>query len=155
MGVITDLSDEAIWTRIQSAWWLAKEDTAITKFESLLEARLVDQGLQPPKSYKDDRVTWEIVKIIGTHFRNLLKERLQQSPFYGIIADETTDNSVEQQLVIYVKFLEKVEGEFVTTVEYLDLVTPASGSAEDIKVCKIFRSQVNEVDCDSQSLGRL
>ena len=48
---ITDLSDVAIWTRIQAAWWLAKEDVAITKFRSLLEAELVNQGLQPPKSY--------------------------------------------------------------------------------------------------------
>ena len=131
---IADLSDEAIWTRMQSAWWLGKQDVAITKFESLLEARLVDQGLQPPKSYKDDRVAWEIVEILGAHFREMLRERLQQSPFYGITADETTDNSVEQQLVIYVKFLDKVDDQFVTTVEYLDLVTSDSGSAEDIKV---------------------
>jgi hypothetical protein len=75
-----------------------------------------------------------MVKILGAHFRGLLRERLQQSPFYGIMADKTTDNSVEQQLVIYVKFLYKVDGEFMTTVEYLDLVTPDSGSAEDIKV---------------------
>jgi len=93
---IADLSDEAIWTRMQSAWWLGKQDVAITKFESLLEARLADQGLQPPKSYKDDRVAWEIVEILGAHFREMLRERLQQSPFYGIMADETTDNSVEQ-----------------------------------------------------------
>ena len=134
VGFIADLSDEAIWTRMQSTWWLANQDVVITKFESLLEARLVDQGLQPPKSYKDDRVAWEMVKILSAHFRGLLRERLQQSPFYGIMADETTDNSVEQQLIIYVKFLYKVDGEFVTTVEYLDLVTPDSGSAEDIKV---------------------
>jgi hypothetical protein len=132
--VNADLSHEAIWTRIQSVWWLAKQDIAITKFESLLEARLVDQGLQPPKSYRDDRIAWEIVEILGAHFREMLRERLQRSPFYGIMADETTDNSVEQQLVIYVKFLDKVDGEYVTTVEYLDLVTPNSGSAEDIKV---------------------
>ena len=50
------------------------------------------------------------------------------------MADETTDNSVQQQLIIYVKFLDKVDDKFVSTVEYLDLVTPDSGSAEDIKV---------------------
>jgi hypothetical protein len=129
-----ELSDEAIWTRIQTAWWLSKSDTAIKKFESLLESRLLDQGIQPPKSYKDDKIAWEIVEILGDHFRDLLYERLQRSPFYGIMADETTDNSVQQQLIIYVKFLDKVDDKFVPTVEYLDLVTPDSGSAEDIKV---------------------
>jgi len=32
------------------------------------------------------------------------------------------------------KFLDKVDDQFVTTVEYLELVTSDSGSAEDIKV---------------------
>ena len=103
---IADLSDEAIWTRMQSAWWLGKQDIAITKFKSLLEFPLVNQGLQP---YKDDRVAWEIVEILGAHFRDMLRERLQRSPFYGIMADETTDNSMEKQLVIYVKFFDNVD----------------------------------------------
>ena len=134
MPSIADLSDEAIWTHMQSAWWLGKQDVAITKFESLLEFQLVNQGLQPPKSYKDDRVAWEIVEILGAHFRDMLRERLQRSPFYNIMADETIDNSVEKQLFIYVKFLDNVDDQFVTMVEYLDLVTRDSGSAEDIKV---------------------
>ena len=131
---IADLSDEAIWTRIQTAWWLAKEDVAISKFGSLLEAQLVNQGLQPPKCYRDDKVAWEFVDILAAHFRAMFKERLQKSPFYGIMADETTDNSTTQQLIVYIKFLDKVDGQFVAMVEYLDLVTPDSGSAEDIKV---------------------
>jgi hypothetical protein len=132
--LVTGLSNEAIWTRILCAWWLAKEDIAISKFGSLLEFTLVSKGLQPPKSYRDDEVAWEIVEILAAHFRGMLRERLQKSPFYGIMADETTDNSVTQRLIIYVKFLDKVDGQFVPTVEYLGLVTPDSGSAEDIKV---------------------
>ena len=106
----------------------------ITKFGSLLEAELVNQGLQPPKSYRDDKVAWEMVEILAAHFRGMLKQQIQRSPFYGIMADETTDNSVMQQLIIYVKFLDKVDEQFVATVEYLDLLTPDSGSAENIKV---------------------
>ena len=37
-----DLADDAIWTRIHCAWWLAKEDVAICKFSSYLEATLID-----------------------------------------------------------------------------------------------------------------
>ena len=92
--------------RIQSVWWLAKEDIAISKFGSHIEAQLVNKGHEPPKSYRDDRVAWEIVEIIGKHFRELLIQRVQKSPFYGIMADETTDNSVNQQLIVYIKFLD-------------------------------------------------
>ena len=138
--MISDLLDEAIWTRIQTAWWLAKEDVAITKFGSLLESELVNQDLQVPKSYRDHKTAWEMVDILAAHFRHQLKESIQKSPFFGIMADETTDNSVTQQLIIYIKFLDRVDNQFVATVEYLDLVTPDSGSAEDIKVSKISKN---------------
>ena len=50
------------------------------------------------------------------------------------MADETTDNSVNKQLIVYIKFLDIKNGHFETVIEYLDLVAPASESAEDIKV---------------------
>ena len=49
------------------------------------------------------------MKILNEHFRELLRERLQRSSFYDIMTDETIDNSVKQQLIIYVKFLDKVD----------------------------------------------
>ena len=95
------LSDEAIWTRIQSVWWLAKEDIAMHKFGSYLDAQMIDKGFDTPTNYRDDRVAWEIVEILGQHFRHLLKHRVQKSPFFGIMADETTDNSTTTQLIVY------------------------------------------------------
>src|SRR5205814_3953663 len=92
------LSDEAIWTRIQSVWCLAKEDIAMHKFGSYLDAQMIDKGFDAPTNYRDDRVAWEIVEILGYHFRRLLKHRVQKSPFFGIMADETTHNSTTTQL---------------------------------------------------------
>ena len=99
--------DEGIWTRIQSVWWLAKEDLAIHKFDSHLEAQMIDKGFEIPLHYRDDRVAWEIVEILGDHFRHRLQQRLQKSPYFGIMADETTDNSTTIQLIIYIKFLDE------------------------------------------------
>ena len=50
------------------------------------------------------------------------------------MADETTDNSVDQQLIVYIKFLDEIDGKFQSTISYLGLVSPKSGSAEDIQV---------------------
>ena len=50
------------------------------------------------------------------------------------MADETTDNSTVQQLIVYIKFLDEKDGDFVQAIQYLDLVTPTSGSATDITV---------------------
>ena len=73
--------------------------------------------------------------IIGSYFRRLLKDRIHKSPFYGIMVDETTDNSTTQRLIIYIKFLDvDIDGGFFQCVEYLDLVSPLSGQAVDITV---------------------
>ena len=50
------------------------------------------------------------------------------------MADKTTDNSVDQQLIVYIKFLNEIDRKLQSTVSYLDLVSPKSGSAKDIKV---------------------
>jgi len=54
---------------------------------------MIDKGFDALINYRDNRVAWEIVEILGQHFRRLLKRRVQKSPFFGIMADETTDNS--------------------------------------------------------------
>lgn len=50
--------------------------------------------------------------------------------------DETTDNSIDQQLIIYIKFLQlnSDNGELETIFEYLDLISPKSSTAEDLIV---------------------
>jgi hypothetical protein len=132
--VAPEFDDDALWTRIHCAWWLAKEDVAINKFPSHLEATLVNLGLQPPTSYKDDKCGWEFVELIAKHFHHELKRRVRKSPYFGIMADETTDNSVNQQLIVYIKFLDEIDGNLRPAIDFLGLVAPVSGSAEDIKV---------------------
>ena len=130
----SDFTDDAIWTRIHCAWWLAKEDIAIRKFPSHLDAQLVNKGLEPLSTYKDERVAWDIVELIDKHFQKGLQCRIQKSPYFGIMADETTNKSVEQPLIVYIKFLDLIDGKLQSAVHFLGLVTPVNGSAENIKV---------------------
>ena len=92
-----------------------------------------------PQSYLDDKTGWEIAVMIARHFRKLLKKRVKQSPYFAIMADETTDTSTTAQLVIYIKFIEYDDETSTARVvtEYLDLITPASGKANDLTVCYI------------------
>ena len=57
-----------------------------------------------------------------------------ETSFFGIMADETTDNLVTHQLIMYIKYLGEMDRHLETCIEYLNLVCPTSGSAEDIKV---------------------
>ena len=132
------LVDDGIMSRILSGWWLAKEDVSVRKFGSYLETQMIINGQEPPTSYRDDRVAWEIIEILGRYFRNMLKHRVQKSPYFGIMVDETTDNSTTAQLILYIKFLDEIDGTITPMVEYLDLISPASGVAEDLTVLSGF-----------------
>jgi hypothetical protein len=130
------LSNHSVWTRIHAGWWLAKEDVAITKFGSKIDGDLVLSGHDPADSYKDDRVAWECVVIVASHFRQALKDRVEKSPYFGIMVDETTDTSVNQQMIVFIKFLDKNQftGNWETVVEYLDLTSPENSTARGITV---------------------
>ena len=53
--------------------------------------------------------------------------------------DETTDRSTSVKVIIYIKYLvENEDGVWRTNIDYLDLVTPTSQSALNIKVILIF-----------------
>ena len=132
------MDDKAIWTRISSVWWLLYTRTATRKFGSLVEMRLAQEE-SSPRSYLDDKTGWEIAVMLARHFRKLLKERVKKSPYFAIMADETTDTSTTAQLIIYIKFIEYDEKNSTHCVvtEYLDLITPTSGEAKDLTVCYI------------------
>ena len=137
-AVFRNISDYSVWVRIHAAWWLASEDCALHKFGSFVKSALLNNGHPVPTSYKDDHTAWEIVQLLAKYFRRLLAARLQRSPFYGIMTDETTDNSTSQQLIIYIKFLDQTDqNEWIPKVEFLDLVSPTSGTAEDLKVINV------------------
>lgn len=135
--------DDAVWIRIQAAWWLAKEEIAITKFSSYVECVLSTHGYKPT-AYCDDKAAWDIITILGRWFRGQLKTRLMDSPYYGIMVDETTDKSTTSQLIIYVKYLKRnSDGDLKVTIEYLDLVPLDGGTASDITVISYVNLNAN------------
>ena len=73
--------------------------------------------------------------IITKYFDKILKERLVKSPFYGIMVDETTDRSMDTQVIIYIQYICKDENEvYKPRIDYLDIVVPENQSAMGIKV---------------------
>lgn len=66
------------------------------------------------------------------------------SPYYGIMVDETTDKSTTSQLIIYVKYLKRnSDGDLKVTIEYLDLVPLDGGTASDITVISYVNLNAN------------
>lgn len=129
------LADGAIWIRIVAAWTLARTNASIHNFDVWVRSILIGHKMPISMRYTDDKSAWEIIEMLGKHLRRLLKKRLRDSPYFGILIDESTDKSSDKQLIIYIKYLSKTaENQVITITEFLDLVSPASGKAEDITV---------------------
>ena len=92
------------------------------------------------------KVTWITMKV-GILSRSLENTSINwhdngftESPYFGIMVDETTDISTTTQLIIYIKYLAKSDdtddghGEYEPKIGYLDMGIPESGSAIHIKV---------------------
>jgi hypothetical protein len=146
---LNKISNQAICVRFSCAYLIGKEDFAVRKFEKLIRSHLLPYG-KIPKAYMDDHTALEMIKITSKFFRRRLRDRLKKTPYYGIMVDETTDKSTEQQLIIYIKYLDTdAHGRPTVVVEYLDLVSPLSGGAEDITVIVSF-CQLNLVERNSK-----
>ena len=143
---VTDVyPDDAVWIRIQGAWWLAKEEVAITKFSSYVECLLNSHGYKPT-AYCDDKAAWDILTLLAKWFRTQLKLRLADSPYYSIMVDETMDKSTTSQLIIYVKYLKhNSEGDLEVVIEYLGLISLDGGTALDITVVSYINNTNNRL----------
>ena len=76
-----------------------------------------------------------MIHIITKYFDKILKERLAKSPFYGIMVDETTDRSMDTQVIIYIQYICTDENEvYKPCIDYLDIVVSENESTMGIKV---------------------
>src|SRR5436189_5176274 len=88
----------------------------------------------------DKNEGWDLIEIIGKYFNQLARDRFTQSPYFGIMVDETTDISTTTQLIVYIKYLAKSDDtedgprKYKPKIGYLDVVIPESGTAIHIKV---------------------
>ena len=103
--------EEGITTAQKVAYWLAKENVATRKFRSLMN--LLCQTRCP---HVDKRSCGENVNYMSDQaaeeeearakvITNETEKKIQQSRFLSVLVDESTDISVTQKLVVYVRFV--------------------------------------------------
>ncbi|XP_070576346.1 uncharacterized protein C17orf113-like [Ptychodera flava] len=129
-------NDQGIISAMQSVYWLAKEDIATRKYESLLKF-LKLQGVQTVDklrigqnaSYTSRQTAEEMQDAIGKVIANDIQKQLQESEFVSVLSDESTDISVSKKLVMYVRVIEE---DFTPKTRYIGNVKVKDGTAETI-----------------------
>ena len=104
----TDAADKAMLTMLQTAYFIAKEDVAILKFEKLTNLLERCQCPHLPRTlYRNRDGCHELVTIIGNYLESEVVQLMRESPYIGLMIDVSTDLSVRKNLVIYVNVFHK------------------------------------------------
>ena len=109
---LTTMNEEAVLAAMRNIYWLAKEDVASLKYNSLNELTKL-QGCNAithlyvggNAKYSSPEVVTEMQIAISQSIKDEVKEEMQQSSVYGIMIDEATDISTNASLIVYAYFV--------------------------------------------------
>ena len=76
------------------------------KFPSLCNLLVSCKAPMTAKLYHDEKACGEMVFGISSVIQRKVLEKVRDSPFFGLMIDESTDISVQGHLVVFVTFLE-------------------------------------------------
>lgn len=122
-------------TAMRAVYWLAKEDMATVKYDSLLNF-LDEVGLESVKNlrvggnatYRSHQSAEGLEDAIATVLKSNVDKLVEASPFFSLLIDESTDVINHENLVVYVKLL----NEFRPELHFLENINVRDGKAETI-----------------------
>ena len=95
-------------------YWLAKEETAHTKFKSLVSlgktlgcSYLSELEIAKNVTHSFHRIIDEFLNVLSTCVENDILSQIRNSPVVGLLCDESTHASNLKQLVIFICILVK------------------------------------------------
>ena len=74
-------------------------------------------------SYEHHSSVHEFQEAIAEVITDELVSNINQSPYFSVTLDESTDITNKQNLIVYVLFLKKEKGEMVPKTQFLGLIT--------------------------------
>ena len=113
-------------------YWLIKAEVShTTNFESLIELCESLLGCEYLKKirkadnakYTPERFMQEVVEVLGKVVRDDIVKEAKASPYFAILADETTDIAVLEQLILYSRYISDrgvIKCSFLGTFELTD-----------------------------------
>lgn len=110
-----DVHKEAIINMMKGALFLAKEAIANKKFTNLCNL-LEDLGVLITKTaYRNFDGYNEFIEAISFYIEDDILERIRIAPAYGLMMDESIDNSQEKHAILFCKYYDEKKCEFKTS----------------------------------------
>ena len=96
--------DNGLTNTFRLVLWLAKEDIALLKIDSLC-ATLNRCSGSILSNYRNNHSAAEMATCLAEVLRGQLTEKVIASPFFSILVDESTDIVVHKQLITHVSYI--------------------------------------------------
>lgn len=104
LNPIAEVPEEELMPLFRSIYWLSHNTIALlkcTSLHSLMDAQKVEQNL----NYRNENSGRDIMLCIAQIIREDVLAKIKQSPFIGLLFDESTDIALESHLSLCIKFL--------------------------------------------------
>ena len=99
--------DEALMTLFRAAYFIGKQSLPFSKFPSLCDLLKSVKAPITTSMYQDEKACANLIWCISVRLQKKILCRIRNSPFYGIMIDESTDISVTRHLVVFASIVEE------------------------------------------------
>uniref|UniRef100_A0A1X7VE37 C17orf113 probable zinc finger domain-containing protein n=1 Tax=Amphimedon queenslandica TaxID=400682 RepID=A0A1X7VE37_AMPQE len=119
-------ADKAILTLLKAVYFIAKEDIAILKYLELLNLlESCSSPNLPRELYRNRDACHKFITLIGESIESELGDEMRDSPYLGFMVNESTDQSIRKNLLLYVNRAGDVNSYFAHIDELNQCDAPA------------------------------
>ena len=99
--------DEALQTLFKATYFTGKQSLPYSKFPALCKLLMSVNAPITSSMYQDEKACSDLIRCISVVIQKKIICRIQNSPFFGIMVDESTDISVTGHLVMFAIIVEE------------------------------------------------
>ena len=151
-------SDEVLFSAFASCYFLAKQEISNRKLVPLLEfLELIGLKQIGDFQHRSEHSLRQIFTTIGETIKESVVERVTQAGLFGILADDGTDISVMEQMIVFISYINqsssKVQVDFLTVADVLEDESAEGANAEVL--CKVLLSELDKCGLEASNFMSL
>ena len=136
--------------QLRTVYCMAKNGISARNFEPLMKLQQVNGCTHADDYYKKPEIVCEMETVLSDQIEKSLLKNITDSPYIGLMLDETCDITVEKKLVIYCRYIK--EGQVYTAYVGNKRVTDCTAEGLKVALCDFLQSSGILTEDDYSSL---
>ena len=124
--------------QLRTVYCMAKNGISARNFEPLMKLQQVNGCTHADDYYKKPEIVCEMETVLSDQIEKSLLRNITNSPYIGLMLDETCDITVEKKLVIYCRYIK--EGQVYTAYVGNKRVTDCTAEGLKVALCDFLQS---------------